>query len=126
MTLKHLISGDSHVLVGMSYRISPRTIGSIIKETCNVIVTRNFIISSSITKLPSDSDILLYVPRTSNSQATEKKSSNSLNFQGERRAQHRKRKNSNTHAHNISPAKKQKNVAQWRLAFRHKPFCTSL
>ena len=52
VTLKHLISGDSHVLVGMSYRISPRTIGSIIKETCNVIVTRNFIISSSITKLP--------------------------------------------------------------------------
>ena len=37
VTLKHLVSGDSHVSVGMSYRISPTTVGRVIKETCNVI-----------------------------------------------------------------------------------------
>ena len=37
VTLRHLVTGDSHITIATSYRMSPTTVGRIIKETCSVI-----------------------------------------------------------------------------------------
>ena len=37
VTLRYLVSGDSHVSIAASYRISPSVVGRCIKETCQVI-----------------------------------------------------------------------------------------
>ena len=37
VTLRHLSTGDAHVTIAASYRISPSVVGRIIKETCAVI-----------------------------------------------------------------------------------------
>ena len=37
--LRHLVTGDSHTPIGMSYRLSPTTVGRIIQETCEAIWT---------------------------------------------------------------------------------------
>ena len=39
VTLRHLVTGDSHSTIGMSYRLSPTTVGRIILETCEAIWT---------------------------------------------------------------------------------------
>ena len=39
VTLRHLVTGDSHTTIGMSYRLSPTTVGRIIQETCEAIWT---------------------------------------------------------------------------------------
>ena len=52
VTLKHLCTGDSHVTLATSYRISPPVIGRIIKETCAVIW--NVLMSRDVFKAPSN------------------------------------------------------------------------
>ena len=37
VTLRYLVTGDAQVTIGASYRMSPTTVGRIIKETCKVI-----------------------------------------------------------------------------------------
>ena len=37
VTLRHVVTGDSHTIISMSYRMNPTTVGRIIKETCGVI-----------------------------------------------------------------------------------------
>ena len=37
VTLRYLATGDAQQIIGMSYRISPTTVGRILKETCNVL-----------------------------------------------------------------------------------------
>ena len=37
VTLRYLVTGDAQVTIAASYRISPSTIGRIIKETCKVL-----------------------------------------------------------------------------------------
>ena len=39
VTLRNLVTGDSHSTIGMSYRLSPTTVGRIILETCEAIWT---------------------------------------------------------------------------------------
>ena len=37
MTLRYLVTGDDHTTIGLSYRLSPTTVGRIIRETTQVI-----------------------------------------------------------------------------------------
>ena len=37
VTLRYLVTGDAHVTIAASYRMSPTTVGRIVKETCAVI-----------------------------------------------------------------------------------------
>ena len=37
ITLRYLVTGDAHVTIAGSYRMSPTTAGRIVKETCAVI-----------------------------------------------------------------------------------------
>ena len=37
VTLRYLVTGDAHVTIAASYRMSPTTAGRIVKETCAVI-----------------------------------------------------------------------------------------
>ena len=37
VTLRYLVTGDTHVTAAASYRMSPTTVGRIVKETCAVI-----------------------------------------------------------------------------------------
>ena len=37
VTLRHVVMRDSHTIISMNYRMSPTTVGRIIKETCGVI-----------------------------------------------------------------------------------------
>ena len=41
VTLRFLATGDAQVTIAASYRISPTTVGHIIKETCQVIWGRD-------------------------------------------------------------------------------------
>ena len=37
ITTKYLVTGDAHVTIATSYRMSPATVGRIVKETCAVL-----------------------------------------------------------------------------------------
>ena len=37
VTLRHLVTGDAHITISVGYRLSPPTVGRIIRETCQVI-----------------------------------------------------------------------------------------
>ena len=37
VTLRYFVTGDAHVTIAASYRMSPTTVGRIVKETCAVI-----------------------------------------------------------------------------------------
>ena len=37
LTLRHLVTGDAHITIGLSYRLTPTTVGGIIRETTQVI-----------------------------------------------------------------------------------------
>ena len=37
VTLRYLVTGDANVTIAASYRMSPTTVGRIVKETCAVI-----------------------------------------------------------------------------------------
>ena len=51
VTLRHLVTGDSHATIAMSYRMSPTSVDSIIMETCQIIWA--ILLSNGFLKVPS-------------------------------------------------------------------------
>ena len=37
VTLRYLVTGDAHLTIAVSYRMSPTTVGRIVKETCAIL-----------------------------------------------------------------------------------------
>ena len=54
VTLRYLVTGDAHVTIGASYRMSPAVIGKIIPETCNAIW--NVLLSEDYIKVPKSEE----------------------------------------------------------------------
>ena len=54
VTLRYLVTGDSHVTISASYRISPPTVGRIVDETCSALW--DVLIEDGILSHPSDED----------------------------------------------------------------------
>ena len=54
VTLSYLVTGDAHVTIAASYRMSPTTVGRIVKETCtvtwNVLCDKRYVSSPSSEK----------------------------------------------------------------------------
>ncbi len=54
VTLRYLVTGDAHVIISTSYRMSPAVIRKIIPETCNAIW--NILFSKDYIKVPKSEE----------------------------------------------------------------------